>query len=101
MTAGRQRARKAANGNGKSPRSELASVFDAAMADADVLREEKVAEFKALNDAKRALRGDGHPGFDITAAIREVQSAILRGEVEVVAEDGRVAFYLVTRERIA
>jgi hypothetical protein len=60
------------------------------------------AEERALNDAKHALsRKLWGPDVDLVHAIRAVQSAILRGEVEAVVEDAKLAFYVVTRERVA
>jgi hypothetical protein len=96
---------KPANGNGQ----EYAAALDAAeTARRDLARawtdfvDDGVdgSDVASLQEAKRAL-SNGRANLDITYAIREVQAAILRGEVEAVAEDGKLAFYRVTRERVA
>jgi hypothetical protein len=91
MTAGRQRARKAANGNGIRPD----------IAAAVALADKTVAEFQALNDAKRALSGNATTRMNLVDAVIIVQDALERGELELVAHDGKPAFYKVTRERVA
>jgi hypothetical protein len=80
--------------NGLSIREELADAFDAV--------ERADAEFKAFNAAKRALIGNGSAKpITLLDAVIIVQDALERGELELVAHDGKPAFYKVTRERIA
>lgn len=106
MTAGRQRARKAgieaerqppANGNGQSPRNELAAAFETFER-----MEAEAAELKALDDAKRALTGNSHAKpIALLDAVLVVQDALERGELELGPDSDRPSFYRVTRERIA
>jgi phage major head subunit gpT-like protein len=93
---------KPANGNGKSVRNELASAFEQIAAMEQAKLQEQAAEFQALNDAKRALNGNGHAqSITIVDACIVVQDALQRGELEMVAHDGKAAFVHVARRRLA
>jgi hypothetical protein len=48
------------------------------------------------------MSGNGHAQpITLVDAVLVVQDALERGELELVAHDGKPAFYRVTRERIA
>jgi hypothetical protein len=76
------------NGNGQSPRAAIADAFD----------EEHPTQW--MKYADDGVDGSADAGRPLDDAIRHVQAAIKRGEVEVVAENAHVAFYRVARWRI-
>jgi hypothetical protein len=90
-------ARQPANGNGHSPRGELAEAFDSLMTPLEALREH-VTDEQAIHDVEPAMSGNGHAQpITLVDAVLVVQDALERGELELVAHDGKPAFYRVTR----
>ncbi|MCC2652152.1 MAG: hypothetical protein K0R61_3055 [Microvirga sp.] len=95
-----------ATGNGPSAREELADAFEGVFDAADVDFSKK-AEAEPSNGAD----GEGHepflrkPAYTVLDAVLVVRDALQRGDLELVDEDGRLAFYAVTtfvrRQRIA
>jgi hypothetical protein len=84
---------KAANRNGQATRTELASAFEAL---------DRMDDEAALQAAKRALSGNGlAKPIALVDAVIVVQDALESGELELVAEDGKARFYIPRRRRLS
>jgi hypothetical protein len=88
----------AASGNGQSPRMAVADAWVQFTADGV----DGSADVAVLQEAGGVLTDKASPSnILLRDAVRLVLAAKAAGEVEVVAEDGKLAFYVVTRERVA